>query len=276
MREKKKSPASNIRPFFHGIVCDRTMRRWLESDDPRPGQMVTWIDEMIDACLDEAKDTGDGVVRWKSSTDRAEVAEWSRVLVSRLEPMLLQWVIPFDYEPEYRFRVPIRIPYLDGSLAHVWLTGGMDILVRESEGPPAVWAGYDLKATANPDYIRKTLAQGIFYDLAVRAGVGRGTSPRTFAFLQPMVDSNPVAHVTITDADRNSLLSRIVKMAHAIWRDETGPKPDSDGCSWCSVKHACGKFLGSSPGSAWTPRLGKRSAARGTGTGSGAEAPMVS
>lgn len=262
MREKKKSPASDIRPFFHGIVCDRTCRRWLESADPQPGQMVAWIDEMVDSCLTEAKDTGDGVVKWKSRTDREEMAEWCRTLVSRLEPMLQRWVLPFDYEPEYRFRVPIRIPGLDGTPWVVYLTGGMDILVREAEGPPAVWAGYDLKATANPDYLRKTLGQGIFYDLAVRAGIGKGTSPRTFAFLQPMVQSNPVAHVTITDADRNSLLSRIVKMAHAIWRDETQPKPGSEGCSFCQVRHACSKFAGTNEGAPWTPKLGKRSAAR--------------
>lgn len=266
MREKKKSPASNIRPFFHGIVCDRVMRRWLDSDDPQPGQMVEWVPEMVDSCLTEARDTGDGVVKWKSNTDRADMTEWSRTLVTRLEPMLLQWVIPFDYQPEYRFRVPIRIPYLDGGPAEIWLSGGMDILVRETEKDvlPAVWAGYDLKATENPDYLRKTLGQSIFYDLAVRAGVGKGTSPRTFAFLQPMVQSNPVGFVTITDDDRRSLLARIVTMAHAIWRNDTAPKPDNEGCSFCQVRHACAKFNGSVTPS-WAPKPGRRSAQRAAG-----------
>ena len=56
MREKKKSPASDIRPFFHGIVADRCMRRWLDSDDPREGEMVSWAEEMVERCLTEARD----------------------------------------------------------------------------------------------------------------------------------------------------------------------------------------------------------------------------
>jgi hypothetical protein len=262
MRERKKSPASNIRPFFHGIVCDRVMRRWLESDNPRPGEMLSWVEEMVESCLVEARDSGDGVVRWKSREDRAEMTAWSRRLVTRLEPMLDRWVLPFDYQPEYRFRVPLRIPYIDGGPAEVLLNGGMDILVREEEGPPAVWAGYDLKATENPDYLRKTLGQGIFYDLAVRAGVGKGTSPRTFAFLQPMVESNPVAHVVITDDDRRSMLARIVSMAHSIWRDDVAPKPGPEGCGFCQVRHGCAKFSGTSEGAVWAPKPGRRAAAR--------------
>lgn len=253
-REKKKSPMQDVRNFFHGTVADRCMRRWLESDDPRPGEMASWVDEMIDFCLGEARDTGDGVVRWKSSSDRADMAEWIRVLLGRLEPMLQQWVLPFHYQPEFGFRVPIRIPDPWGNTAEIDLTGGMDILVRESLDP-LVWVGFDLKATANPDYISKTLGQGIFYDLAVFAGTG--VAPRDFVFLMPMVERNPVVHVTVTDADRMSLLSRIVKMAHDVWQGDTAPKADAGGCSWCSVRHGCQKFKPS--GQVWAPKLGKRS-----------------
>lgn len=264
MRERHKSPASDIRPFFHGIVADRVMRSWLESANPLPGEMVSWVDDFVESCVSTAKDTGDGVVKWKSRTDRSEMTDWVRVLLSRLEPMLLQWVIPFEYEPEFKFSVPIRIPYLDGGLAEVDLRGGMDILVREEEGPPAVWAGYDLKATANPDYLRKTLGQGIFYDLAVRAGVGKGSSPRTFAFLQPMVETNPVAHVTITDADRMSMLARITKVAHDRWRDDVSPKEGNEGCSFCQVRHACPKWAGHGQPQVWAPKVGRTTARRQT------------
>lgn len=239
-RDKKKSPATNLRPFFHGIVADRIMRRWLEADEQRPGQMLAWVSEMVQVCLDRAKEEGDGLVKWKGVADRSLMTEWVERLVVRLEPFLLQSVVPFDYEPEYRFRVPIRIPDLFGELAEIDLVGGMDIIVRECLGPPEVWAAYDLKATENPDYLRKTLGQGVFYSLAHFAKVG--IPFRTFAFVQPMVESNPVAYVDVTDADLRSMMSRIVKMAHDVWRGDTEPKASADGCAYCPVKHACLKF----------------------------------
>ncbi len=239
-REKKKAPATNIRPFFHGIVADRIMRRWLDADEQVPGQMVDWVEEMVQSCMDEARSTGDGIVQWKHSSDRLEMADWIRVLLGRLEPFLLREIVPFEYQPEYRFRVPMRIPDLSGNISEIDLVGGMDILVRESVGPPEVWAGYDLKATANPDYLRKTLGQGIFYSMAHYAM--QGVPFRTFAFVQPMVEKNPIAYVDITDADLRAMLGRIVAMAHSMWRNETEPKKDSEGCSWCPVKHACAKF----------------------------------
>lgn len=244
MREKKKSPVTDIRNFFHGVVADRCMRRWLDSDNPVAGEMVSWVDEMVELCLEESRSRGDGVVRWRDLGDRARVTEWVRVLLERLEPFLLQNVIPYEYQPEFRFRVTIRIPDLNGELTEVDLVGGMDILVRESSGPPAVWAGYDLKATENPDYLRKTLGQGIFYSLAQLALTGEKF--RTFAFLQPMVEDNPVAHVKITDDDLQSMLARVVKMSHDIWRGDIAPKSDSEGCSMCFVKHACEKFRSTS------------------------------
>ena len=259
LREKKKSPATNIRPFFHGIVADRIMRRWLEADEQAPGQMVGWVDEMVQSCLDEAKRKGDGIVQWKSAADRAEMTEWIRVLLGRLEPFLLRDVVPFEYAPEYRFRVPIRIPDLAGNTSEIDLVGGMDILVREALGPPSVWAGYDLKATANPDYLRKTLGQGVFYSLAHLAM--QGEPFRTFAFVQPMVEKNPIAYVDITEADTRSMLVRIVAMAHSLWRNEDEPRKDSEACGWCPVKHACVRFKPGSK-SIFAPKLrGGRTAA---------------
>lgn len=243
MRERHKSPATNIRPFFHGIVADRIMRRWLDADEQVPGLMVRWVEEMVESCIEEARRTNDGVVRWKDAADRAAMSDWVRELLTRLEPFLLREVVPFEYQPEYRFRVPMRIPDLQGNTSEITLTGGMDILVRErkSEIPEeSVWAGYDLKATENPDYLRKTLGQGVFYALAHYAA--QGAPFRTFAFVQPMVERNPIAYVDITDADLRSMMARITAMAHDMWRNDNEPKKDSEGCSWCPVKHACSKF----------------------------------
>lgn len=239
LRKQKRSPATDIRNFFHGTVCDRVMRAWLSSSDPLPGEMSEMVEDYIVKCLDDAKENQEGVVRWKHKGDREEMAAYCRSLLTGLEPMLFRWVIPYEYQPEFRFRVPIRIPYLDGSMAEIELIGGMDILVRRLRVPP-MWFGYDLKATQNPDYIRKTLGQGIFYDVATLAMFE--ASLQEFVFLQPAVIERPFVTVKITDDDRLSMLSRIVKVAHGRWSNLDDPKKDSAGCSYCPVRHACKKY----------------------------------
>lgn len=250
MGQRKQSPVQNVRNFFHGNVADRCMRKWLDSDNPQPGEMVSWVDDMIEQLLAEQKERGEGVVRWKHRDDRSDMADYVRTLLGRLEPFLLRDVLPYDYQPEYRFRVPVRIPDLAGNLSEIDLVGGMDILVRESE-PQNIWAGYDLKATQNPDYLAKTLGQGIFYSLAQLAE--RGAPFRTFAFVQPMVEKNPLAYVSITDADMAQMLQRITRVAHDIWRGDNAPKKGLEGCAWCPVKAACERFRPGS-GSTFAPK----------------------
>lgn len=258
--QKKKAPMQNVRPFFHGTVADRVMRKWLDSDDPRPGEMVTWVEDMVEEQLKEARSTGDGVVRWKHRTDREEMVEWVKVLLGRLEPFLLRDVIPYEYQAEYRFRVPVKIPDLQGNMSVIDLVGGMDILVREDPTPPGVWAAYDLKATENPSYVNKTLGQGIFYSLAHLAQTD--TQFRTFAFVQPMVTNNPVAYVDITAADMSVMLQRVIQVAHAIWSDDHTPRKDTEHCGWCPVKHACTKFQPGSTAMGFAPKAKKVGAPR--------------
>lgn len=235
----------DVRNFFHGSVADRVMRAWLSESAPRSGAMAEMVEDYFGVCEQELVVEQSGMVHWRSRTDRAELIEFCRELVTRLEPMLVRWVLPYDYEPEHRFRVPVRIPYLDGSIAEIELIGGIDVLVRRQEtrgrfnGVPQ-WYAYDLKATANPEYIRKTMAQGIFYDLAVLAS--QGVSLQEFVFLQPMVEDRLFVPLAVTDDDRRSMLSRIVAVAHARWRGEDAPKFSAAGCSYCSVKFACRKF----------------------------------
>jgi len=254
IRQHKKSPTDNVRNFFHGTVCDRVMRAWLSEPDPTPGAMPGMVEDFIDLCAEELRAEESGVVLWKSRTDRAEMTEFCKTLVTRLEPMLVKWVLPFDYEPEYRFQVPIRVPYLDGTPAEIELVGGIDVLVRlpayGSASDLPRWQAYDLKATANPDYVRKTLAQGIFYDLAILAGFGR--APDEFTFLLPMVEDRQFVAAGVTDADRRSMLARIVAVAHDRWRGDDAPKLDAAGCSWCPVRGACRKFSPRAVG-AFTP-----------------------
>jgi PD-(D/E)XK nuclease superfamily protein len=236
---KRATPAQNIRPFFHGIVADKCMRTWLESDNPVSGEMVAMVEDVIEMSIQRAKDRESGVVQWKSRTDRAEMADWVRVLLTRLEPILQKHVLPHSYQPEYKFRVPIRIPDLDGNRSVIDLVGGMDIRVREMD-PEPIWVGYDLKATADPGYLRKVLGQSIFYSVANFAEWGEPF--KKFAFIQPMVENNPLPFVKISHEDLQSMMSRIVSMAHDMWRNDTTPRPLDDNCAWCPVKSACARF----------------------------------
>jgi len=195
------------------------------------------VEEYISVCLDDLKVEESGVVRWRSRTDRSELLKFCQTLVTRLEPYLIRDVLPYDYAPEHRFRVPFRIPYLDGTPTEIELVGGIDVLVCRSENH---WVVYDLKATANPDYIRKTLGQGIFYDISVLASFGH--SPKEVGFWQPMVTERPYVSANVTDEDRRSMLSRIVNVAHDRWRGEDSPKLSAAGCAWCPVKGPCTKM----------------------------------
>jgi hypothetical protein len=202
--------------------------------------MVRSVEDTVEREMQRARERESGVVQWKSRTDRAEMIEWVKVLLTRLEPFLQRHVLPFDYDPEYKFRVPLRLKDPDGNDAQIDLVGGMDIRVRETLVPEPVWVGFDLKATASPDYIRKTLGQGIFYSLAHFAEKGAPFS--RFAFLQPMVEDNPFVWIDITQEDLSSMLSRIQKMAHDMWRNDITPKKLDSGCAWCPVKPGCSRF----------------------------------
>lgn len=241
--QQKRSAVDDVRNFFHGNVCDRIMRAWLSGPDPQPNVMPGMVEDYFEHCLDEIKEKESGVVRWRSVTDRRDLMEYCRELLIRLEPYLTKWILPYEYSPEYRFSVPLRIPYLDGDLVIVELVGGIDILVRINlpDGTVA-WRAYDLKATANPDYVRKVRGQGVFYDIAILASFG--TSPLDFTFIQPMVPKRPYEIVTVSDADRRQMLARIKDVAHDRWRGDDAPKPDAAGCSYCPVKGACSKFAG--------------------------------
>lgn len=236
LRAGKRSPGQNIRGFFHGTVVDVAMRTWLSSPELRPGHMLEMVDELIESCQREAVETGDGVVRWKSATDRAEMREFCMELVRRLEPLLHRYVLPFDYEPAKRFSVPVEVPYLDGTPTCVHLVGEMDILVRDSA---LCWGIWDLKATAADDYWRKVLGQLTFYDLATWAMFGDYST--VTGLIQPMC-TEPVLTFVLTEEHRRQMWARIHRFTTDRWQRDVGPKETTDGCNWCPVNHACSRF----------------------------------
>lgn len=208
------------------------MRRWLDSDNPEPGQMKAWVPEMF-ARISETEN--EGVVRWRSGNDRAVTQNYVVECVTKLEPILMKEVIPFEYEPEVRFEAIVRIPYLTGNPTSIKLVGGIDIVTKRGND----FVNLDLKSTQNESYINQTLAQAYFYDLGFQYWYGK--RPVAFKFIQPMCKQQ-VVPVTITEHERTVMMDRIIKMAHGMWRKEWEPKESDTGCSQCDCKHACDKF----------------------------------
>ncbi len=211
------------------------MQKWLADPNRRAGQMAGMVDAQIERGQQEAKDTGDGVVRWRHAEDRETVRKYCTELVTRLEPILLDRILTDEFHAPHRFQAIVNVPYLDGTPAPVRLTGEMDIFVVGSEGYE-VW---DLKGTADPQYWRRVLGQLVFYDLAVLALYGRRTVMT--GLIQPMCPE-PVLMVDITDAMRSQLWARINRMAHDIWRKDHACKTKSTSCGYCEVRHACPRY----------------------------------
>lgn len=236
----RKGPAADIRVFFPGTVVDRCMRMWLNSDDPPAGGMSAILDTVLDTEETEAQRTGDGVVRWRHASDKDEVRVWCRDLLTRLEPILREEALPFDYEPALRFRVPVTIPYLDGSPQRIWLAGELDLLVRCGSSPDTyAYRVWDLKGTNNTGYWRKVVGQLLFYDLAMACKFGK--YPEMSGLIQPMC-ADPVLRFVFTDQDRAELFSQLVRYCNDIWRRDFAPKADEAGCLYCEVRHACVKY----------------------------------
>lgn len=242
---RHKSPVQDARNYFHGNVVDLAMRRWLSQEEPEPGWMATQVDMIFDESIGIARDSGDGIVRWKGPNDKNETREFCRELVKRLEPILLKYAIPFEWQPAERFSVPLRIEDLNGSMREIILIGEMDLLVRDCRGRYAVW---DLKATRDNGYYKKVLGQLAFYAIAVKAM--KGQFPVMTGLIQPMCDQR-VLPVTVDRDAVAQMAGRITKTARDIWAGKLAPKQDNTGCAYCPVKHACSKFSsGGKPGRA--------------------------
>ena len=229
-RAHKRGPAGNLRGFYHGMVVDSAMREYLDNPQRGPGDMAARIDMLIDEGIDDAKASGDGVVRWKHAHDRIQMAEFCTELVGRLEPLLDRHVLPYEFVSGKRFTAP-----LNAAGTRINLVGEMDLLVREPTGY-VVW---DLKGTADPTYYRKVLGQLIFYDLATWCETGQKT--RLTGLLQPMCPE-PVIEHHVTDQDRRVMLARILRYVSDVKHHRQDCKDGTAGCSWCEVNHACIRF----------------------------------
>lgn len=235
-RSGKKNPSSDIRVFFPGTVVDRVMRDWLADEGREPGQMARNVAMVMDREEKQAVEDEDGIVRWRNKSDHDQVLQDCTFCVTRLEPLLNQHVVPYEFEPAKWFTVPLTVPGPDGSPVKAVLVGEMDILVRMAGTD---WAIYDLKMTKNTSYWRKTIMQLAFYDLAVRAGFG--SYAKKMALLQPMCEQQ-IVPLEVTEDLRNQLVARIIAFVSDVLLGNIEPKKSMSGCTWCDVKYACEKF----------------------------------
>lgn len=227
---------ADVRNYFGGNVVDRCMRNWLDSDDPQPGGMAAMVRQQMEDSEAEARDAKEGVIKWRNVRDKETLEGWCVELVTRLEPILFQYAVPFDYQPARRFEVPLSIPHPEGYQERMFLIGEMDLLIRDNAPR---WFIYDLKGTNNETYWRKVVGQLLFYEIAVKLEYGEW--PAASGLIQPMCKEKVLPFV-FTDADRRDMFYRITKVATDIWRGDTSPKASNAGCDRCEVKHACLKF----------------------------------
>lgn len=237
-RTGHRNPTADKRNMFPGTVCDRVMRDWLNTPGgAEPGKMSSMVEEILNREEKETVDNGDGIVKWRDRGDKSRILEWCKELVIRLEPALNALVLPYDYEPAKRFVAPLELPYSETENRPVHLIGEIDILVGEALPRYSVW---DLKATENDSYYRKTLGQLIFYDLAVQILFQTDPCIRT-GLIQPMCKS-PVLYFEFSNDDYRQMWARIHRYALDVWRKRDDPKESMAGCNWCDVHHACAKF----------------------------------
>ncbi len=245
-----KSPVSDIRNYFPGTVADRLMDAWLGMGDNEHPPPAGWMAANVDAYMESeeitARETGDGLVRWKTPGDKAEVREFVHETVVRLEEILGEYCLPFDWAQHWRFKVPISIDGTD-----VLLIGETDLLVFEpwDAGRIMIW---DLKATKNNAYYEKVLGQIAFYWIAIAASHGTvfgkppgrvhrlGRFPAGGGLIQPMCDQR-VLPVGVGDQAIREIIGRIERVTRDIRAGRTDPKPGSY-CGRCEVRHACPVF----------------------------------
>lgn len=245
----------DVRVFFQGNVVDQAMRRWLEMENPPRYWMADRVDEIMDELEARVLAEKEGVVRWKHAADRQQVRAFCHECALRLEEILRQVALPYTYQPAVRFSTPMTIPGLDGNPVKILLNGEMDLLTRRdpplldivADPDPVVLTSqrpelrvWDLKATRNADYWRKTVAQLVFYDIACWCMFGQPTVEA--GLLQPMVDGQPILSFTPSDEDRTQMATRIISVAHGIMRGDHAPKAGTAGCSYCECRGACIKY----------------------------------
>jgi hypothetical protein len=236
-RSGKRASLEDQRNYFPGTVVDRISRDWLQNEPEKNlGRMPDMVREYIDREEKKIIESG-GLLRWRDKADKATVTATCIEAATKLEGELVHKLLPYEYQADMRFRVPLSIPDGRGGFGTIILNGAMDFIVHRPEDD--TWQIYDLKVTRDANYWRKTLGQLIFYDL-VNLSMNQKKTTLT-GLMQPLVKQEFFPH-EVTDEERSGMLQRIVRMANGIWSGDNAPRSDNAECGFCNVKHACSKF----------------------------------
>lgn len=228
--------ARDQRLFLPGNVTDRVVRSWLKNDPANhKGEMPSMVTETLDAVRTEILEKGERITWKRDLDDRKKIEADCIEAVTKIEPELLQHVVPFEYEADFRFDAPLLLPRGDGKEL-INLIGFMDILVRGDDGKIRV---FDVKHTRDSSYWRKTVGQLTFYDLAVQLLFKTKTSET--ALLQPLCPKG-IYPYQVTDDLRMQMYQRIVRVANDVWNNDNTPNVHNKFCGQCEVRLACPKF----------------------------------
>lgn len=227
--QDKGASVKDTRNFLAGNVADALAERWLAEDDPRPGQMLEWLPEVF-ASWTEGGDAQEGKLRWRGPDDRQRIYDNVAGGLPVLEALLIEHVLAHDYETQTRLDAAGEHP--DGYRYE--FTGRPDYLVRLE---PGTYRVLDLKMTTRPDYWRQTLAQLLFYEIALLLMLPEGSAFAGGGFIQPLVVPHYIP-VEWTEDHRRSMMSRVLKfVAHEA--AQAPPVPNPEDCWGCDTKHAC-------------------------------------
>lgn len=225
------------RNFLTGNIVDNTMRKWLDQDNPVPGTLVGMADEKFHELT-----TNGELIRWKGSeaADRAKVLNDAKEALTRLEPWLIENILPHAYQPEARGWAQIQVPDRSGNLVDVELFYAIDILVKRL--PNGKYWIIDLKTTRNKNYIRgETMAQLPYYALVISAAFGIPLDQiEEVSFLTPLTEQMLTSMVP-TEEDYRYLLQRITSYVHGVLAMDWTMRDYRDSvCQWeCSVSKSC-------------------------------------
>lgn len=235
IRQGKRATLEDQRVFFPGNVTDRVVRDWLKND-PTPGRMPEMVNDIMGGLQDELKEEGKPL-KFKSRGDREQIRLDCIEAVTKIEPSLLKYVVPFEYQPDFRFTASMYMPderqHIDRL---VLLNGAMDILVKDKKGRFFI---FDVKHTRDDSYYKKTAGQMLFYDLCVEVMFGQAAAAT--ALLQPLCKER-VKKIPTTADERRQILMRVNSMANDVWQENFAPRDDNTICNYCAVRHACSKF----------------------------------
>ena len=200
--------------------------------------MAAHVDEILDREEASARETGDGVVKWRDPGDKARVRAWCREWSPGWSRSCSSCVIPYEYEPHVRFKVPLTIPGPGGQPREILLPARWTCSPGgRGRSPLAV---DDLKGTEDTSYWRKVTGQLLFYEIAVRGMTGHW--PEVSGLIQPMCPE-PVLRFYFTADDRREMFADHLPGGRGHLARRTCPqKRITTGAIGAPVKAACPKF----------------------------------